>query len=1021
MKLNKYIQKCRVLFAVVLCATATFQVYAQPLQVKGLITDDNKQPIIGATIMIKGTTKGITTGIDGDFAIQANKGDSLEVRYLGFKGVNIVAQPQVNISLVPDSKTLDDIVVIGYGVVRKKEVTGAVSQLKSDDIQKQLTSDLGSSIQGMVAGVSVATESGAPGAGATILIRGVTSVNGGNTPLYVIDGVPQEGDPRINPNEVASMDILKDAASCAIYGTRGAAGVILITTKSGQEGKAKVTFDAFYGVKQITSQDYLMDATQQTYFNMAFKRDNLMPGQTDDNLVLDLTKQPSYFHNNTDLLNEIFVDNAVTQNYSATISGGAKGISYSLVAGYTDDVGSIINSGYSRINARANVGYKNKSGKVRMNVNFATNQENTERAVSNILLQSIMYVPTQPMFDGDSFQSGSGESDNRVKGIMDSYYTKDNTVMKVSNLSYNINYEVVKGLNLSGRLAMNSSNGYREIFKPYNEFINSNGDVTSKPEDSYISMESINRQSFIWDFGAQYQRKFNGHKLTLLAAFTGEEYTFEGFTAKKQGILDNDYSILNGASLNPSATSSPNYTNKLIGTIGRVQYDWKSRYLFSASARYDGSSKFDLPNHWGLFPSVSAAWNISDEPFFKPMKRVVNNFKFRASYGTTGNQSFNPYAFAASIVNGFDVPIGSSESLGLGSIQTAYANADVKWETSHQSNIGIDLGLFSNKLTFTAEYYKTNKEDMLFPITIPSSNGTNTPVTLNVGDMTNQGIELAAQFHSHIKKINYSVSATFSTNKNEITKISGDGSRISASTSGLVQGAPAQSKVTYMAEGYPAGAFFLYKTDGIINTPEKLASYQKIKSTADYGDLMYEDLNGDGILNDNDLQYCGSGLPDYEIGFNVSMDYKGFDLYLNFYSALGHEIMNGSKATAFAYGRHKDLLGAYSEFNTDSPVPTYRGDIKDHANYQGHTDMWLEDGSYIRLKTLTLGYSLPEKCLNKLSLTKLRFYVSAQNLFTISEYSGYDPGIGGGIATRGMDMGNYPVCTTFMGGLNLGF
>ncbi len=974
--------------------------------------------------MVQGTMNGITSGVDGSFALNVNKADTLVVSFLGYKTQYLTPESTMAIKLASDAQELDEVVVIGYGVVRKKEVTGAVSQVKSADLQKQLNTDLGNSLQGMVAGVSVASESGAPGAGATILIRGITSIDGGNTPLYVVDGVPYEGDPGINPNEIESMDILKDAASCAIYGTRGAAGVILITTKTGTVGKPKVTFDAFYGVKMITSQDYLMDAVEQTYFNMVTKRLAQAAGKTDDDMVLDLSKQPTYFHNNTNLMDEVFVDNARTQNYSLTFSGGVKGITYSLVAGYTDELGSIINSGYDRFNTRGNFGFTSPNKKLKINANFNLTQENKESAVSSILLQSIKYYPTQPSMStaNDAFESGSGESDNRIKGIMDSYFTEDYQKTNNSTANLSLNYTIIDGLKLSSKVAFNRANGVRSIFRPYNKIISSTGDLLSKPSDSFVSEESINRQSLIWDFGGQYQKQFNKHKITALAMITGEEYRFEGFVAKQEGVLNNDITVLGGTSINPSAISRTNYTNRLIGTLARLQYDWNSRYLLSVSVRYDGSSKFAPGNQWGLFPSASAAWNMSDENFFKSLKKVVNNLKIRASYGTTGNQNFGAYGYIPVVTSGLDMATGESESLGVGVAQSGYANPEVKWETSKQVNLGVDFGLWQNKFTLTAELYKTNKSDMLFPIVLASSNGTTTPVTLNVGDMTNQGFELATSYRSSIgKNLKYTLSATFSTNRNEITKISGDGNRISASTTGLVQGAPDQSYVTYMAEGYPAGAFFLYKTNGIVNSDEKLAEYRKIKPSASYGDLIYEDFNGDGQINDSDLQYCGSGLPDYEIGFNISMEYKGFDLYANFYSALGHEIMNGSRATAFAYGRHKDLLGQYSATNINSPVPTYYGDIKSHMNYQGNTDMWLEDGSYLRLKNVTLGYTLPERLSTKLKMKKCRVYVAGQNLFTITGYSGYDPGIGGGIATRGMDIGNYPVSTTVMGGVNLIF
>ena len=476
-------------------------------------------------------------------------------------------------------------------------------------------------------------------------------------------------------------------------------------------------------------------------------------------------------------------------------------------------------------------------------------------------------------------------------------------------------------------------------------------------------------------------------------------------------------------SINPEAGSDGNYTNKLLGTIARLQYDWKSRYLLSMSMRADASSRFAKENRWGFFPSASVAWNISDEPFFKPLTKVVNNFKLRGSYGTTGNQNFSPYSFYSTVSPGYDYTTGtgSGEYLGLATTQVKYANPDVKWETSEQYNLGLDLAFLNNKVTLTAEYYSTRKRDMLFPVTLPGSTGSASQLTMNVGNMVNSGYELAAQYRSHIGKFYYNLSGTFSTNTNKITRINGDGTRISAYKWGLVSGAQDVSQVTYIAEGYEAGAFFLYPTDGIINSSEKLAAYQKINPSAKMGDLIYKDTDKDGKITDNDRVYCGSGLPKYEIGFIMQFNYMGFDLYTNFYSALGHEIMNGSRATAFGYGRHKDLVAMYSPVNTDSPISTYRGDLKSHPNYHADTDLWLEDGSYLRLKNITLGYTLPKSITTKWHLNKFRVYIAAQNLFTLTKYSGYDPEIGGNISTRGMDMGNYPSFTTYSAGINLSF
>lgn len=1010
------------LFFLILGLVFSFQIFAQSITVKGVVKDSNGEAVIGANVVVVGTTNGTITDFDGKFTIKANKNAKLEVSFIGYKNTIVKVSPNMNIVMKDDTQLLDDVVVIGYGAVKKKELTGAVAQVKSEDLTKFNTSDLGNALQGMVSGVSVTAESGAPGAGSEILIRGVASVNGQNTPLYVVDGVPQEGDPRISPNEIETIDILKDAASCAIYGTRGAAGVILITTKKGKEGKLSASFDASYGIKKITSSDYLMNTSEQAFFDLLYKRNTGTEDTYDDKTLLDLYRSIQYYHHDTNLLDQVFIDNAATQNYSLTLSGGNNGLTYSIINGFYKQDGSVINSGFNRYNTRINFAYKRK--RLTLNASVGLSIENTDYSPSGIILQSVKYSPYQPEIKpGDTFETVGGEESNRITYVLDSFFSKDDERNTNAFANFNLNYELFKGFNVSARVALKESHGYRKQFRPYKEVKNQDGELVTKPEDSHVTMTSNNRNSIVWDFGAQYRKTIKGHKLTAFAGVTGEEYVYEGFEAKKQGVLDNDIDVLNGASLNPSATSKDSYVNRLIGSIARLQYDWKSRYLISASIRCDGSTHFSSSNRWGVFPSASAAWNISDEPFFKPLVRVVNNFKLRGSYGTTGNQNFTPYTFSSVITNGFDYVVGSGNDqfLGVGSIQSNYSNKDVKWETTRQYNIGLDLALFNNKFTFAAEYYSTNKKDMLFPVTLPGSTGSTSTVVMNVGNMTNSGYEFTARYRSVIKKFSYDLSATFSTNKNEVTRINGDGTRISAFPQGLVSGAAARSQVTYIAEGYEAGAFFLYPTDGVINTPEKLAEYQKLNPTAEMGDLIFKDTNGDGTISDDDRVYSGSGLPKYEIGFNMQFNYKNFDLYANFYSAVGHKIMNGSKATSFGYGRHKDLVAQYSAFNTDSPIPTYRGDVKGHENYRADTDLWLENGSYLRLKSISLGYTLPKAILARMRISNLRFYISAQNLFTLTKYSGYDPEIGGGINKRGMDMGNYPIFATYSAGLNLSF
>ncbi len=1010
-----------------LCVIGVFlvtQSYAQSLRVNGSVKNSKGEAIIGATAIIKGTTIGVVSDVNGKFTIDANSGDDIIVSYLGYQDRLIAAASNVTIVMEETSKEIDDVVVIGYGAVRRKEVTGAVASLSSEAIDRSLSTDFGSSIQGLISGVSVVSESDAPGTSATIMIRGVASVNGGNTPLYVVDGVPYEDDPLISPNEIETIDVLKDAASCAIYGTRGAAGVILITTKKGVEGKLRVAVTANVGVKQIISSMNLMNSVDQTYVNLLEKRGTTTSSTYSDmGQTLDLARNTSYFQNNTNLLeDQVYIDLAKTQTYSATISGGSNGLRYSIMTGYTNQGGNIINTGFDRFNSRANFNYSNK--KLKMNVSIGMSDQTTDITPTSIILQSVKYYPTQNALDSDVYVTAGGEEQNRISNVLNSFFMENSQKIYNTFVNYDLSYELFKGFTASGRIALTNKTTDKHTFVPYSAVYDTDGVETSNSTSSYVSETSQNNKSMVWDFGFQYKKSFDKHNLTALATMSGEEYTFDGFTARQEGVADNNITVLNGTTINPEVSSSSNYTNKLIGTLGRLQYDWDSRYLISASIRVDGSSKFSAENRWGVFPSAAAAWNISDEEFFSPLSRVVNNFKLRVSYGTTGNQSFSAYSYDSYVSTGYDNVTGTSysESLNLGTTQTTYSNPDVKWETSKQYNIGVDLGLFNNRLTFTAEYYKTDKSDMLFPVTMPGSSGTSSTVIMNVGDMTNEGWELAAAYRTNIRNVSINMNATFSTNKNMVTKITGDNAFISTSSSGLLTGVADRSTITYLAEGYPASALFVFPTNGVINTEAKLAQYQKLVPSAQMGDLMYMDTDGDGTLfDDDDRVYAGSGLPDFEIGFNFNISYRNFDLYANFYSALGHELANGAKATAYAYGRHQDLVGAWSTANTDSQIPTYRGDAKSHDNYRGDSDLWIEDGSYLRLKTLTIGYNIPNKSLKKMNVTKFRVYVSALNLWTLTGYTGFNPEVGGGIATRGMDFGTYPALATYMCGLNLSF
>ncbi|WP_198931791.1 SusC/RagA family TonB-linked outer membrane protein [Labilibacter marinus] len=998
---------------------------AQVMNVSGVVSGaDDGYPIPGVSVVIKGTSIGTITDMDGKYNIKAERGQTLHFSFIGMADKDVqISSATINVAMEPDVVSLDEVIAIGYGTQKKKEITGAVAHVSSEEITKTITSDLGSALQGLVAGVNVVASSGAPGAQSEILIRGISSLNG-NTPLFVVDGVPQDGDPGISPSEIESLDILKDAASCAIYGTRGAAGVILITTKQGKEGSLKVSINGSYGIQDIRSSTPLMNTVEDTYFNIITTK-NRNPGTVDDEVELGLLKAPKGFQNDTDIRNDVFVNNAPVQDYNINISGGTKDITYSVVAGYYGKVGSIVNSDFDRFNTRANTTYVNGKWKIRASIGVT--QEERSGAPGGIITQTIKYKPTQDPITQDPnvpLVTIGGDDANRLGWVQKSFQNTDESSLTKALANLSLDFEVIKGLNLTTRLGFNVTNSYRKRFSPYQEVIDIWDNNIGSNENSSVQNDASKSKAIVSETGLRYNNTFGKHKFTVQGIFTVEERNYESFYARREGVLDNDIRVLNGTSINPELGSGNDWTDKMIGTLGRVLYNYREKYSLNVSARYDASSRFAEENRWGLFPSVSAAWNISDEAFWSPISGFANDAKIRISRGTVGNQNFSRYSYSAGL-SSINYAYGpETSSLSQGMTQTEFANKGVQWETSVMWNAGIDLAFMSNKLTFSAEYYDTQKQDMLFPITVPGSASgvSDSRVVLNVGNMVNSGFEFAASYRNRVGKLNYGFSGTFTTNENKITKMITNNAYELTSDGGLISGAKSSSQITALAEGYEAGAFFIYSTDGIIDTHKKLADYQKLNPNAQMGDLIYKDMNNDGEIGSADRTYRGSGLPEYEVGFNVTADYKGFDLSVQMYAAIGHEIMNGSKATAFGWGRHKDLIYQYSESNLVTSIPAYIGDVKSASgNYKGYTDLWLEDGSYLRFRNITLGYSFPKSILSRVGISRARIYINAQNPFTFTNYEGYDPEIGGNINSKGLDKGNYPVTSTYSLGVNLNF
>ncbi len=1016
---------------------STFEVFAQKLNVSGTITDaEDGMPIPGVSVVIKGTSMGTITDMDGKYSIKAEKGNILILRFIGMHSTEFeVTSIEHNVILEKDLVNLEEVVAIGYGIQKKKETTGAVVQIKNEELAKTTTSDIGTALQGQIAGVSVTSSTGQPGAEANILIRGFSSItDGNNQPLYVVDGIPFDGDPKLSISEIETMDILKDAASASIYGTRGANGVILITTKQGKKGLMTISVNSEYGVQHITSQDAInvMTPEEEVYVQLIQSEQN-----TPDKELVQLTSlisnNKSQFTNNFDISDVIQNDWAAIQNHSINISGGKEDLTYSYSANYFGQDGVLTGSKYNRFNTRINTVFTKGNWKINTNIGFRRDEQ--DYSPSNLLTYIYRYHSYQPEINlnSTSLEDAGGDDGDveRLGSIAKNIMKTDERIGNNHFGNISAQLKISKALSLTIRGGANFTDNTRVQITPDFTTYNTNGDIVPSTPVSSNKTISDTYHKYTGETILSYRKKFNNkHNINVVLAASAEETGFSYFSAKKEEQSSDNIYVLDNYTGNAIAESGQrDYTQTLIGSLGRAQYNYMGKYMLSASIRRDGSSQFSSNNRWGWFPSASLGWNISDEAFWKPVKKVINMFKVRASYGETGNDRFTKYTNTAVVESMQDYVFGSgdNQNLALGNAQLQYANEDVKWETSIERNIGIDLNFFRNKLQLTTDIYQSDKRDLLFPVVMPPTTGVSgnyRDVTMNVGNMRNKGIEAMLSYrHKSKRNFGWNTSVTYTKNINEVTQTSENNSFIYMDNSWYSNRVNTNHLVSVITEGYEAGAFFVYETDGVIQNEAQLEEYKSQLDPLEnpqLGEMRYIDQNKDGFIDEQDKTYVGSGLPDFEIGFNLGMDFKGFDFSMQWFGSWGAKIMNGGKAYAYQSLTHKDLVYAWSPQNQNTTVPRNLG--AQTESYMPNSDYYMEDGDYIRLRNVTLGYTLPRSVVGNLKISNLRVYVALQNPLTITDYTGFDPEIGGnGLSQRGLDRGNYPVTSQIRGGVQLKF
>ncbi|WP_405295530.1 SusC/RagA family TonB-linked outer membrane protein [Algibacter sp. Ld11] len=1004
--------------------------HSQNLTIKGMVSADG-QPLPGVNVLVKGTAQGTVTDFDGLYEIKAGAKQVLEFSFIGFKAKDIAINGKTRIDVVLEENLseLDEVVVVGYGTQKKKEVTGAVVNVSSKDIVSIATSDLGSAIQGKVAGVNIQASSGRPGESANVQIRGLGSISSGALgPLYVVDGIPYEGNPNIAPEQIENIDILKDGAAASVYGTRASNGVILITTKKGKVGKMKIDINTYAGVQNITSGTPLMNTVEQLY-NLEVTTELLGT----EPLTFFFNADPLDY--DTDFVSDVQNNNATIQNLNLNIAGGVENLTLNFATNYFKQDGVLINSGFDRISNRLTGQFTKGKFKAFATVGYTV--ENRTQEPWSLYEYGVGQQPwSRPLGDIPSVGENSVELDVGNE-IFYSYLSRqldniDERETKSNNIALNLEYEVAKGLKYKVNLGRNEFNYYRKFFRPQYLAFTRTGDysATASTPNALLNEDYIFSTRESMENIVNYSTNFGKHNVSLLGVLS-----YERFERRNLGVgviysddASNDLQTLGSGSEGIKPTSY-NETTTLSGKLARIQYNFDEKYLLSASYRRDGSSKFSEANRYGNFFGFSAGWNIHEENWFNI--DAINNFKLRGSWAEVGNQGIAPYLFSPTIESGINYPFGPNEEISFGAIQRRYVDPNIKWETTVSKNIGIDLAMFKNKLTLTADLYQNDKKDMLLQERLTASSGTYQTgasgvydvKVVNAGNMVNKGMEIAITYKDKIgSDLNYSVSGTFTKNINEITDLNGI-------DRGYANGRPITSMgenveyTTFLAKGYEAGAFFLLENEGVIKTQEQLDEYNQLDlsslSTPQLGDIMYRDANEDGKVDDSDRVYSGSGQADFEAGLVLNLDYKGFDFSVQSFYSSGAEIYNGAKLYAYKNGRHRDLLYMWSPQNPTADVPTFRQNGF-HSNVKAGSDYFLEDGTYLRIRSLTLGYTIPG--IEITGIEKARVYITSTNPFTFTNYSGYDPEVGGdGIFTRGVDRGNYPVTRQFMLGFQLSF
>lgn len=986
----------------------------QAKTVTGTVTDVSGEPIIGANIRIKGTTTGTITDIDGNFSIKAEPQSVIEVSYIGYLTQETVINNQKSIRflLKEDRKTLDEVVVIGYGVQKKADLTGSVANINTEKLNTQSNANIGQALQGKIAGVDIVSQGGAPGSGTRIMVRGIGTLNNAS-PLYIVDGMYMNSIDHINPNDIASIDVLKDASSAAIYGSRAANGVIIVTTKEGSntEGKPIIDLSVNLGISTASKFLDMLDAKGWAEVTTIARQ---AIGKPALDMATDLANKPD------NDWQDIMFRPALMQNYNLSVKGGGKYSTYYTGLGYFNQDGIVKGTNYQRYNIQSKNDYKRGifSAGTNLIISFSHDKPLHQELRGGMIGTILQSVPTLEKYD-DTREGGYGGTYGDVVNIPHPLAIIDDNIMDRYNENVKIfanlyaQIELFKGLKYKLNLTPDFS------FERYKNYLNKYDFGLATNSITQLTERQRRRRNILVENLLTFDRTFGEHKISALAGYTYQDSRFRHIQAYGEG-LPQGLEEIDAATTNRSNEGN-SWRSVLTSILGRVFYSYQNKYLFTATIRRDGSSKFGKNNRYGYFPSFSLGWNVAEEKFMENV-HWLDQLKLRGGYGVLGNQEIDNYQYSSTITTGINYPDGNGGLL-QGAFPKNFANPDIKWEETAMTNVGIDFMAFNNRLSLTADYYVKNTKDILLTVPIPiSSGGANDPIR-NAGKIRNNGFEFNLGWMDQPNPdISYGINLIGSFNKNKVIAM--------GSESGSIKGGSTNQNITTSETkaGYPIGGYWLISTAGYFNSQEEVDAYakdgKKIQPAAEPGDIKFVDANNDGVINDDDRVFQGSPFPDFTFALNGNMRYKNFDLSIGLQGVLGNKIYNATRQTLEDVTKGSNFLASCLDYwtpeNKNASHPRLTWDDP-NRNTRAESDRYLENGSYLRLRSVQLGYTFPQTWF-KGAIQHARVYINAENLFTITSYSGYSPDVNADNANyRGFDNFIYPTNRTFMLGLNVTF